>query len=273
MNIGEKISFLELARRVIEKIGQPMTAGEIWQSAQQTNLISLLNSTGKTPHLTLAALLYTDVKKPSSLFQKVGAAPAKFLLKSLADSLPKDHLSHQIALQPGLPVTQKPYPERALHPLLVSFAYQYFNAHCMTIFHEKSQKKGEKQNQWIHPDVVAFALTTQDWRHEVVQLAQANWAPAVRLYSFEVKVSLDFLTLREFFFQAVSNSSWAHEAYLVAVQIRDDLEFFAELTRLSQSFGIGVIQLDPTEPVDSHVLLTARERPEVDWKTAIASQT
>ncbi len=59
----------------------------------------------------------------------------------------------------------------------------------------------------------------------------------------------------------------AHEAYLVAVHIDDDAEFRAELTRLSQSFGIGAVQLDPTEPVDSQVLLAARERSEVDWKT------
>ncbi len=87
------------------------------------------------------------------------------------------------------------------------------------------------------------------------------------MYSFEVKISLEFPTLREYFFQAVSNSSWAHEGYLVAVDIDDDPNFRAELTRLSQSFGIGIIQLDTTNPVDSTVLLAARERPEIDWET------
>ena len=89
----------------------------------------------------------------------------------------------------------------------------------------------------------------------------------MRLYSFEIKISLDFTTLREFFFQAVSNSSWAHEAYLVAVNIDPDPVFRAELGRLSQSFGIGVIQLSISEPEDCEVILAAREKTEIDWKT------
>jgi len=164
-------------------------------------------------------------------------------------------------------VAQKPYPERALHPLLVWFAGTTLGVHCRTIFHEKSLKKGEKQNQWIHPDVVGFSLTTQGWTNEVVELFQNSGALAARLFSFEVKFSLDFPTLREYFFQAVSNSSWAHEGYLAAVKIDDDPDFRAELTRLSQSFGIGVIQLDTSVPVNSTVLLAAREKSEIDWNT------
>jgi uncharacterized protein len=267
MSVGfaEKISFFDLAKRVLETIGKPMTAGEIWQYAQQTGLATLLQSTGKTPEASLVSRLYTDVKKPTSEFIKLGSGPAKFLLKSLAGSI--SDLQQQVASQASPVVLQKSYAERELHPLLVWFADSTFGAHCRTIYHEKSQKRGEKQNQWIHPDVVAFSLTTQDWTHEVVQLVQNSGALAARLYSFEVKISLDFPTLREFFFQAVSNSSWAHEGYLAAVDIDDDPDFRAELTRLSQSFGIGVIQLNTSEAVDSTVLLAAREKSEIDWKT------
>lgn len=54
---------------------------------------------------------------------------------------------------------------------------------------------------------------------------------------------------------------------MAAVEIDDDPDFRAELTRLSQSFGIGVIQLNTSEPVESTVLLAAREKSEIDWKT------
>lgn len=263
--VTNKISFFELAKRVLEDVGKPMTAGEIWQYAQQSGITTLLQSTGKTPEASLGARLYTDVQKPSSAFIKVGSRPAKFMLKMLASSIPD--LKQHAATQAPPVIVWKTYAERELHPLLVWFADLNFGAHCRTIFHEKSAKKGAKQNEWIHPDVVGFALTTQDWTHEVVQLAQNSGALAARLYSFEVKISLDFPTLREFFFQAVSNSSWAHEGYLVAVDIDDDPDFRAELTRLSQSFGIGVIQLNATDPVDSSVLLAAREKSEIDWKT------
>jgi hypothetical protein len=262
----DKISFVELARRVLDNVKKPMTAAEIWQNAQQTGLASLLQSGGKTPEASLGARLYTDAQKPTSLFVKLGSGPAKFLLKSLAGSI--TDLESQVAAQPSAEPKQKGYPERDLHPLLVWFADSNFGAHCRTIYHEKSLKKGEKQNQWIHPDVVGFALTTQDWTHEVVQLAQSTGAPAVRVYSFELKIALDFPTLREYFFQAVSNSSWAHEGYLVAAEIDDDHDFQAEVTRLSQSFGIGVIHLNTSVPADSTVLLAARQKTEIDWKTA-----
>lgn len=65
--VVEKISFVELAKRVVEKVGKPMTAGEIWEYAQQTGLASLLNSTGKTPEASLGALLYTNVQKAFSI--------------------------------------------------------------------------------------------------------------------------------------------------------------------------------------------------------------
>jgi hypothetical protein len=262
---ADKISFFELAKRVLEKVGKPITAGEIWQYAEQNGMASLLQSKGKTPEASLGARLYTDVQKPTSEFVKLGARPAKFLLKSQVGSIPD--LQHQVVAQPATAVTQKTYAEREIHPVVVWFADGTFGAHCRTIYHEKSLKKGEKQNQWIHPDIVGFSLTTQDWTHEVVQLVQNSGALAARLYSFEVKISLSFPTLREYFFQAVSNSSWANEGYLAAVEIDDDPDFREELTRLSQSFGIGVIQLNIAEPVDSTVLLAAREKSEIDWKT------
>jgi hypothetical protein len=42
---------------------------------------------------------------------------------------------------------------------------------------------------------------------------------SVRLWSFEVKKELNSSNVRKSFFQAVSNSSWANEGYLVAVSI------------------------------------------------------
>jgi hypothetical protein len=149
----------------------------------------------------------------------------------------------------------------------VRFAEDNFSVYCKTIFHERSLKKSEKQNQWLHPDIVGFSLTSGDWDHAVVQLAQSTGSSAARFYSFEMKIALDFTTLREFFFQAVSNSSWAHQGYLVAAEIDEDTEFREELKRLSQSFGIGVIQLDLDEPIDSLILYPAEERSEIDWET------
>src|SRR5436190_18598403 len=117
MAVADKISFFELAKRVLEKVGKPMTAGEIWQYAEQTGIASLLQSTGKTPEASLGARLYTDVQKPTSAFVKLGSRPAKFLLKSLVGSIPD--LQQQVAAQPAPQMIQKTYHERELHPLQV----------------------------------------------------------------------------------------------------------------------------------------------------------
>jgi hypothetical protein len=112
-----KFSFLELAKTVIQNAGRPMTAGEIWDEAQNSGLAAQLNSVGKTPEASLGARLYTDVQKPGSLFMKLGSRPAKFLLKSLSGSVP--NLQQAVASAPAVTATKKVYSERDLHPLLV----------------------------------------------------------------------------------------------------------------------------------------------------------
>jgi len=255
------ISFLELAKLVLQEAVTPMTTGEIWQKAQQMGLDTRLNSTGLTKGASLSARLYTDVQKPNSLFRKVGSDPAKFELKT--GSLP--NLAPLNTAQSASPIKLTKYLEKDLHHFLVWFADWQFGIQCKTIIHTAGKTLGELK--WIHPDIVGFALTTQDWKQEVVNLAQNARTFTARIYSFELKISLDFPTLREYFFQAVSNSSWAHEGYLVAADISDDQEFRKELSRLSQSFGIGVIHLDVDEPNDSTVILPARKNPEIDWPT------
>ena len=261
-----QISFIELAHLVLAKENTPLTVDEIWDSAEKGGLVSRLETVGKTPKATLGARLYTEVKRSSSSFGKIGARPARFILKTALEKLPKEVLD-QISEIPPSPTKLFSYAERELHPLLVRFAKDSFEADCKTIYHEKSVKKGLKHNQWLHPDIAGFALNSQDWKREVVDLAQRSGAETARLYSFELKIDVNFQSLREYFFQAVSNSSWAHEGYLVAAEINQDPKFLDELTRLSQSFGIGVIRLDIQEPENSEIILPARKRTEVDWET------
>ena len=74
-------------------------------------------------------------------------------------------------------------------------------------------------------------------------------------------------TYRESFFQAVSNSSWAHRGYLVAAEIAEDDDLLAELDRLASSFGIGIIHLNLPDLSESRVLYPARIKTELDWET------
>jgi hypothetical protein len=90
---------------------------------------------------------------------------------------------------------------------------------------------------------------------------------AVKLFSFELKRELSISNIRESFFQAVSNSSWANEGYLAAAIIDTDTDFMYELKRLSTSFGIGVIKLDTSDPDSSEILLPAKSKDFIDWDT------
>jgi hypothetical protein len=87
------------------------------------------------------------------------------------------------------------------------------------------------------------------------------------LYSFELKLYVNFGNLREAFFQAVSNSSWAHEAYIVAGEYDDTPEFTDELERLCEAFGVGSIEIPIDDPLSSKVRIPAKRKAELDWAT------
>ncbi|WP_196426505.1 hypothetical protein [Piscirickettsia salmonis] len=72
--------------------------------------------------------------------------------------------------------------------------------------------------------------------------------------------------VRKSFFQAVSNSSWANEGYLVARSIADS-RAYQELRMLSALHGIGVILLSVENPSESELLLPAQKRSVIDWQS------
>jgi len=89
----------------------------------------------------------------------------------------------------------------------------------------------------------------------------------VKFISFELKKELNLSTLREKFFQTVSNSSWANESYIVAAEISKNEDFLSELARLSSSFGVGVIELDINDPNSASIRFPAQTRENLDWET------
>ena len=115
--------------------------------------------------------------------------------------------------------------------------------------------------------MVGFYLPLDDWRPDVIEFNRLSDNNSLRLFSFEIKKTLTKANYRESFFQALSNSSWAHEGYLVAADIKQDDELMSELSRLTSSFGIGIIQLDLEDIDSSQILFPARSRPLLDWET------
>jgi hypothetical protein len=93
-----------------------------------------------------------------------------------------------------------------------------------------------------------------EWHQEVRDCVNQYSDKRTKLWSFEAKLLINRSNVRECFFQAVSNSSWANFGYLVAAEI-GGTDTLKELRMLFAAHGIGFIKLDVDNPADSQVLI------------------
>ena len=259
------MTFLELAEKVLEEIKRPLTANEIWEIAKEKKYDQKLKSQGKTPWATLGAQIYVNERdKPNSVFAVVGKRPKRFYLKKQKTLFDIEKIETE---QETEEITKKiiEYLEKDLHPFLSYFAYFHLKCYTKTINHSKSTKK--EFGEWVHPDMVGCYFPIDEWNSEVLNLSSSIGNTSIKVISFELKKELNLGKLRESFFQTVSNSSWANESYIVAAEISNNEDFLNELTRLSSSFGIGVIKLDIEDPLSAEIILPAKTRENLDWET------
>ena len=180
--------------------------------------------------------------------------------------LAKDDLPSENELPHEEPTNSK-LSEHDLYPILIEYLKSEHHLYCLRIDEKRSKNNfGNGGNQWLHPDIVAMEPVAQQWHQHVKTCVLQGGGQSVRLWSFEVKKTLTMGNVRKCFFQAVSNSSWASEGYLVATAIADS-RVEQELRMLSALHGIGVILLSESNPSESELLLPAKKRPEIDWQS------
>lgn len=257
-----KYTYLELAKEVLNLVKQPLTIPRIWKIAEENKWTDKLGSVGKTPINTLQARLYLDVRdNEHSIFVQTSKRPSMFYLKDMEQEIVTEE-------ENAVEVDER-FHERDLHKLLSTYvnAAPEFGCKTKTIYHEKTIKNKKGFNQWLHPDIVGVHFPFSDYQNETLELQKMLDDEQYRLYSFEMKITLNFSNLREYYFQAVSNSSWAHEGYLVALNIDEEESFQQELKRLNNAFGIGVIKLNPNNISQSNILFTATTHDLLDWDT------
>ncbi|MGX2981700.1 HTH domain-containing protein [Helicobacter sp. 23-1045] len=262
------MTFLELAEAVLKKAEMPLNYREMWESAKNMGLDKELGSDGKTPEASLSAQLFTNIKEKSdSKFYNPSKRPTTFWLKSRANEIigkeTQIEQQNQATQEKELKSKEKGFLEIDLHPLLVKFLFESekFNLFCKTINANKSKSTKAGLNEWIHPDIVGIHFPFDDYQNNTLDLLRNISKSSYKIYSFEIKRFINSANLKECYFQAVSNSSFANEGYLVAYEIKDDEEVRNELSRLNASFGIGVVELK-----DEKVLFNARTR-ELDIET------
>ncbi len=157
--------------------------------------------------------------------------------------------------------------EHDLYPILSNYLYSEFGIYSKRIDDKYSKNsQGPNGNKWLYPDLVGMENLSHDWCQEIKDCVQQYADKKTKLWSFEVKIEIKRSNLRKFFFQAVSNSSWANFGYLVANDIEGP-DTLKELRMLAGLHGIGFILLD-RNPGESQIMIPARERNEIDWKTA-----
>ena len=258
------MTFLELAERVLRDVNKPLTVSEIWEIGKSKGYHKKLNSIGKTPINTIAARIYVDIREnPSSKFIKIkDNKPIRFFLKDL---LNKKDINVLINNPNTSESDSFKFKEKDLHKYLSYYVYNYGFIYTKTISHEESSKS--KFSQWQHPDVVGVYFPIENWEEEIIEFSKHVNNTGIKLFSYEIKRELNFNNLRESFFQAVSNSSWANEGYLVTAYIETDEEFMQEIKRLSNSFGIGIMKLDVDDPDSSEIIYPAKSKDNVDIDT------
>ena len=207
-------------------------------------------------------------KKVDSLtgYKMTEGRPRRFYytLKTDEDEVAEAEESQPLKLDAPVNTSRK---EHDLYPLLSDYLVT-LSVHSKRIDEKRSSNtRGPHGNRWLHPDLVGLEVLSQDWAREVKECAKLHFSRQVKLWSFEVKPLINGSNVREAYFQAVSNSTWANLAYLVAGEI-EGVETMRELRLLAGLHGVGFIRLDAEDPHESEILIPARERPEVDWNTA-----
>ena len=221
----------------------------------------------KTPPATISALLGDFIRNGDSRVKRVkqlGGTYSYYLARH-EQNIGIDVLTN--ATEPTLPNAgrvgkNKTYDERDLHKLLSSYL-KTTGIYSKTIFHEQSNGKDNNQI-WTHPDMVGIKFLNLQSKASQNFLKAINRVDTFKMSSYELKKEINSDSeLKKAFFQAVSNSSWANFGYLVAFEFSDSL--IEEISRLNQSFGIGVIELN-SNPYKSRILYPATYR-DLDFKT------
>ncbi len=210
---------IEIVQSVLEITG-PIKVTEIYDKAKELfekgEIERMFDYGGNTPHQSVSASIYTALNKGEELpFKKAQENPVLIALKSTAKEL---GLNAQKPSAPSVKIAH----ERDLHPFLTYMAINNENLKCYTktIFHEESLKSPKGMDRWLYPDMVGVRFLHAELSNEnLIAFSKKFDTLPVKLVSFELKKEISVHNCRECYFQAISNSSWANEGYLVGRHI------------------------------------------------------
>ncbi|PDW63400.1 HrgA protein [Helicobacter pylori] len=265
---------IEIVQSVLEITG-PINVTEVYDKAKELfekgEITNMFDCGGKTPHQSVSAFIYTALSKGEEVpFLKAQEKPVLIALKDVAKEPVLN--TEKISAPSAKIVHNKIAHERDLHPFLTYMAINNENLKCYTktIFHEESSKSPKGMDRWLYPDMVGVRFLHAELSNEnLIAFSKKFDTLPVKLVSFELKKEISVHNCRECYFQAISNSSWANEGYLVGRHIdTHNPQLMDLLKRLHASFGIGVIDLRIDED-KSAILLNAKYKEKIDYTVAL----
>ncbi len=261
---------IKIVQSVLVVIKEPIKVTEVYHKAKELfekgEIENMFDYGGNTPNHSVRAVIYTALKKGEDLpFLKAQEKPVLIALKDA----PKEPVLNALkSSAPGVKIAH----ERDLHPFLTYMACYNENLKCYTktIFHEGSLKSPKGMDRWLYPDMVGVRFLHAELSNEnLIAFSKKFDTLPVKLVSFELKKEISVHNCRECYFQAISNSSWANEGYLVGHHIdTHNPKLMDLLKRLHASFGIGVIDLRTNED-KSAILLNAKYKEKIDYTVAL----
>ncbi|MFP6199802.1 HrgA protein [Helicobacter pylori] len=264
---------IEIIQSVLEITG-PISPTEVYDKAKELfekgEITNMFDYGGNTPHQSVSSYIYTALKKGEELpFKKVREKPTLIALKS---AINEPVLNTEKPSAPSAKIAHnKIMHERDLHPFLTYMAINNENLKCYTktIFHEESSKSPKGMDRWLYPDMVGVRFLHAELSNEnLIAFSKKFDTLPIKLVSFELKKEISVHNCRECYFQAISNSSWANEGYLVGCHIdTHNPQLMDLLKRLHASFGIGMIDLR-TDEDKSVILLNAKYKEKIDYTVA-----
>jgi hypothetical protein len=225
----QKITIQEAILRSLGNLKKLCTSYEVYEHIVKKKYYVF---NGKTPESTISAQCGDFIRNNDTRIKRIkgdGGLYLYYLTKheQKIDNTPKLSSSLEGSHK------EKNYYEEDLHELLSTYLNSK-NILAKTISHKKSKNSKDKNQKWIHPDVVGvefldLASSTCKTFMNVLQKSDT-----LKLTSYEIKKEIKTDSeLKEYYFQAVSNSSWANYGYLVAFEVGDNLK--NEMERLNQS--------------------------------------
>jgi len=255
----------EAILKSFEDLKQLLTHNEIYEHIISQKYYDF--GEAKTPASTISALLGDFIRNNDQRVKRIKGEKSTYLyyLAKFQQDLNINEIASEITEKSG-PKQQgkkQTYSERDLHKLLSSYLKNK-KIYTKTILHEESKNSKDDHQKWIHPDMIGIEFLNLTSKVNKAFMKILNKSDTFKLTSYEIKkeINTDY-ELKKYYFQAVSNSSWANYGYLVALEINDNLK--DEMQRLNESFGIGIIELK-SNPYESEILFQSKFK-ELDFKT------